>query len=113
MKITTLVAVSLLPCPFQAANWSRPTRDDATGAAADPIAELVETTFDARLVPALSQKAVDLTLRDTIKSGLDKAGESHGVRVGGAGGGWNFAVREQQTLSTKTAHQSSRRRYRH
>ncbi|MCS4244673.1 putative lipoprotein [Rhizobium sp. BIGb0125] len=94
MKITTLVAVSLLAVSVSGCKLVKTNKDDATGAAAEPIAELVETTFDAKLVPALSQKAVDLTqLRDAIKSGLDKAGESHGVRVGGAGGGWNFAVK--------------------
>ncbi|MCB5204561.1 DUF2291 domain-containing protein [Neorhizobium sp. T786] len=68
-------------------------------ASADPIAEHVETTFDAKLVPALTEKAVDIVvLRDAIRGGLDKAGESYGVRVGGAGGGWNFPVKGKATV---------------
>lgn len=73
--------------------------DGEEGAAADPIAALVETSFDAKLVPTLTQTAVDLTvLRDALKGGLEKAGESHGVRVGGAGGGWNFPVKATATV---------------
>lgn len=99
MKIKTLLAVSLLAVSVSGCKLVKTNTDDAAGAAADPIAELVETTFDTKLVPALSVKAVDLTaLRKAIKGSLDKAGESHGVRVGGAGGGWNFAVKGTATV---------------
>lgn len=76
------------------------TGDAEDGAeAADPIVELVDTTFDAKLVPALTEKAVDLaTLREAIAGGLDSAGEQYGVRVGGAGGGWNFPVKGMATV---------------
>ena len=68
--------------------------ESADEAAADPIATLVSETFEAELVPALSEKAVDLSLlRDAVKAGLDGAGAQYGLRVGGAGGGWNFAVK--------------------
>jgi predicted lipoprotein len=68
--------------------------ESADEAAADPIATLVSETFEAKLVPALSEKAVDLSvLRDAVKAGLDAAGAQYGLRVGGAGGGWNFAVK--------------------
>ncbi len=94
MKITSLLVASLLAASLSGCKLVKTDTDEAGGTAADPIAEVVETTFDAKLVPALSEKAVDLaTLRDAIKGGLDKAGESHGTRVGGAGGGWNFPVK--------------------
>ncbi|KQW31628.1 hypothetical protein ASE36_05175 [Rhizobium sp. Root274] len=68
--------------------------EGADEASADPIATLVSETFDAKLVPALSEKAVDLAvLRDAAKAGLDQAGGKYGLRVGGAGGGWNFPVK--------------------
>ncbi len=73
--------------------------ESADEAAADPIVELVAESFDAKLVPALAEKAVDLALlRDALASGLDGAGERYGVRVGGAGGGWNFAVKGQAVV---------------
>lgn len=94
LLVATIVAASVCGCKFV-----KTDNDDAGGVAADPIAELVETTFDAKLVPALSDKAVDLaTLAQAIKGGLDNAGESHGVRVGGAGGGWNFPVKGTATV---------------
>lgn len=68
--------------------------ESADASAADPIATLVSGSFEAKLLPALSEKAVDLlALRDALKSGLDSAGSQYGLRVGGAGGGWNFAVK--------------------
>ncbi|MBP1884116.1 DUF2291 family protein [Sinorhizobium mexicanum] len=85
------------------------------GAAAGPggdqerVSGLVATTFDGKLVPALKEKAVDLpTLQAAIKGGLDAAGKAHGVRVGGAGGGWNFPVKGtgvvvEEDLASKAA----------
>lgn len=99
MKIRTLFVASLLAASLSGCKLVKTGDGDAGGAPADPIAQLVETTFDAKLVPALKEKAVDLaTLRNTIKSGLDKAGESYGVRVGGDGGGWNFPVKGTGTV---------------
>ncbi len=100
MKITTLVLASLLAASVSGCKLVKTDKGEAGGTAADPIAELVETTFDAKLVPALNEKAVDLaSLRDAIKGGLDKAGESHGLKVGGAGGGWNFPVKGSGTVT--------------
>jgi predicted lipoprotein len=94
MKITSLLVASLLAASLSGCKLVKTDTDEAGGTAADPIGEVVETSFDAKLVPALSEKAVDLaTLQTAIKGGLDKAGESHGTRVGGAGGGWNFPVK--------------------
>lgn len=94
MKIRTLFVASLLAASLAGCKLVATGGSGSGGTAADPIAALVETTFDAKLVPALNEKAVDLaTLRGTVKSGLDKAGETQGVKVGGAGGGWNFAVK--------------------
>lgn len=70
--------------------------ESADDAAADPIANLVTESFDVKLVPALTEKAVDfVVLRDAISAGLDGAGQRYGIRVGGAGGGWNFVVKGQ------------------
>lgn len=94
MKIRTLFVASLLAASLAGCKLVATGGNGSGGTAADPIAALVETTFDAKLVPALNGKAVDLaTLRGTVKVGLDKAGETQGVKVGGAGGGWNFAVK--------------------
>jgi predicted lipoprotein len=94
MKITTLMVASLLAASLSGCKFVKTDTGEAGGTPADPIAELVDTTFDAKLVPALDEKAVDLaTLRDAIRGGLDAAGQAHGVRVGGAGGGWNFPVK--------------------
>ncbi|WP_313199779.1 DUF2291 domain-containing protein [Rhizobium sp.] len=102
MKITTLFVASLLAASVSGCKLVK-TSDGEGGAAADPIAETVETTFDAKLVPALTEKAVDLaTLQGAIKGSLDKAGESYGIRVGGAGGGWNFPVKGTATVLEDT-----------
>jgi predicted lipoprotein len=94
MKIRTLFVASLLAASLCGCKLVATGGGGEGGAVADPIIDLVETSFDAKLVPALNEKAVDLaTLRGSIKSGLDKAGEAQGVKVGGAGGGWNFAVK--------------------
>ncbi|MGL3607972.1 DUF2291 family protein [Rhizobium sp. G187] len=70
--------------------------ESADGVAEDPLVKLVDESFAPKLVPALSEKAVDLAvLREALKAGIDTAGQSHGVRVGGAGGGWNFALKGQ------------------
>ncbi|MDS7594593.1 DUF2291 domain-containing protein [Agrobacterium tumefaciens] len=99
MKITTLLVASVLAASLSGCKLVKTDKGEAGGPAADPIAELVETTFDAKLVTALNEKAVDLaTLQAAIRTGLEKAGESHGVRVGGAGGGWNFAVKGSATV---------------
>ena len=99
MKMRTLLAASVLACASLAGCKLVKTDQGEGGAAADPIAELVETTFDAKLVPALREKAVELpSLRDAIARGLDEAGGQYGVRVGGAGGGWNFPVRGTATV---------------
>jgi predicted lipoprotein len=99
MKITTLLLASMLAASLSGCKFVKTDNDEAGGTPADPIAELVDTTFDAKLVPALSEKAVDLAaLQAAIKLGLDSAGESHGTRVGGAGGGWNFPVKGAATV---------------
>lgn len=82
-----LVALSLSGCKLV-------KTESADQAAVDPIAALVSETFEAKLVSTLSETAVDLSvLLDAVTAGLDDAGGKYGVRVGGAGGGWNFAVK--------------------
>ena len=99
MTIRTLLVAGLLATSLCGCKLVATGGDGKGGAAADPITDLVETSFDAKLVPALNERASDLaTLRGTIRNGLDKAGESQGVKVGGAGGGWNFAVKGSGTI---------------
>lgn len=82
-----LVALSLSGCKLV-------KTESADQAAVDPIEALVSETFEAKLVSTLSETAVDLSvLLDAVTAGLDDAGGKYGVRVGGAGGGWNFAVK--------------------
>ena len=82
-----LVALSLSGCKLV-------KTESADQAAVDPIEALVSETFEAKLVSTLSEKATDLSvLLDAVKAGLDDAGGTYGLRVGGAGGGWNFAVK--------------------
>ncbi|MCC8934111.1 MULTISPECIES: DUF2291 family protein [Rhizobiaceae] len=82
-----LVALSLSGCKLV-------KTESADQAAVDPIEALVSETFEAKLVSTLSETAVDLSvLLDAVTAGLDDAGGKYGLRVGGAGGGWNFAVK--------------------
>lgn len=99
MKMRTLLAASVLACISLASCKLVKTNQGEGGAPVDPIAELVETTFEAKLVPALKEKAVELTaLQEAIARGLDEAGGQYGMRVGGAGGGWNFPVKGTATV---------------
>lgn len=99
MKITSVLLAGVLAVSVSGCKLVKTNTAEDGGPAADPIAELVDTSFDAKLVPALNEKAVDLaTLRTDIKAGLDAAGAKHGIRVGGAGGGWNFAVKGSGTI---------------
>ncbi|WJH37662.1 DUF2291 domain-containing protein (plasmid) [Aliirhizobium terrae] len=94
MKIKSLLMASALAASLSGCKLVKTDQGEAGAGAADPIAALVDETFDTKLVPALKGKAVDLaTLQNALKGGLDKAGADHGLRVGGAGGGWNFAVK--------------------
>lgn len=95
MKMKTLLVMSMFAAVCLSGCKLVKTGGGEDGdAAQDPILELVETSFDTKLVPALTEKAVDLAvLRTAIAQGLDSAGEAYGVRVGGAGGGWNFPVK--------------------
>lgn len=86
-------------------------KDGAAASSSDEqrIPDIVASTFDSKLVPALREKAVDLpTLLSAIKRGLNDAGQSHGMRVGGEGGSWNFAVKGEgvvveEDLASKAA----------
>lgn len=68
----------------------------ASGEAGDDarIDALLTETYDARLVPMLSDKATEFTaLKNEFANGIDAAGEAQGVRAGGAGGSWIFAIK--------------------
>lgn len=95
-----LALLCLSGCKF--VKTSEAGKEGSAAAAGDDqsrMADTVSTTFDSKLVPALGQKAVDLKeLSAAIKGGLDAAGRSYGVRVGGEGGAWNFAVKGTGTV---------------
>lgn len=74
-----------------AADGSTPA-SDASGDEAR-IAGIVADTYDARLLPLITEKALAVAdLRAKIASGLDGAG---GQRGAGEGAAWNFAVAGQ------------------
>lgn len=73
----------------------------ATGQSGDParIAALIEESYAGRLLPLLEERAVDAAvLRGAVAAGLDSAGEAHGLKMGGAAGAWNFALRGTGTV---------------
>jgi predicted lipoprotein len=101
MKISALLAVALtVALPLSSCKLIKTSElkkeAAATGQAgdADRIAALIGASFEAKLVPLLSEKAVDLqTLKTAVTASLDNAGKTYGLRVGGSGGSWNFAVK--------------------
>jgi predicted lipoprotein len=115
MKMKQLLAASMLAvlclsgCKLVKTDAAKEGAGAGPGGDQERVATLVATTFDSKLVPALKEKAVDLpALQAAIKGGLDAAGAAHGVRVGGAGGGWNFPVKAtgvvvEEDLSSKAA----------
>ncbi|MCR8726137.1 DUF2291 family protein [Frigidibacter sp. ROC022] len=63
------------------------------------IAALLEETYEARLVPHVTDTATDISaLRSALAGGLDAAGEAHGVRATGEGSAWSFAVKGSGTV---------------
>ncbi len=61
-----------------------------------PIAKLAADTFDTKLLPLITDNAIDVAeLRAAITPGLDAAGAAHGNRGAGLGAAWNFAVKGQ------------------
>ena len=94
MHIKTLALVGTMTLAIlSGCKLVKTSTEDANGPSADPILSVVENSFDAELVPELVAKAIDLKALDTaMAEGLEVAGTRHGVRVGGAGGAWNFAV---------------------
>ncbi len=101
MKISmllTIVLTALLPLSGCKLIKTSELRQEAavTGQAGDDdrIAALVNDSFETKLVALLNEKAVDFnTLKTAIAANLDDAGKTYGLRVGGAGGSWNFSVR--------------------
>jgi predicted lipoprotein len=68
----------------------------AAGEAGDDarIAALLDETLEAKLLPLIREKAVDLAdLRKALAGGLDAAGAAQGNRGAGEGAAWNFAVK--------------------
>jgi predicted lipoprotein len=61
--------------------------------AVDPITTLVETTFDAKLLPQIAKTQLPVAeLRAAIAADLGAAGQAHGNRGAGEGAAWTFAV---------------------
>lgn len=71
-------------------------KTEAKGADPDAalIASTVEETFAAKLVPLVTEKAVEA--KDVLPlTDLETAGAAHGLRGKGEGGSWTFAVKGQ------------------
>lgn len=63
------------------------------------MAALVDKTYDSQVLPLIADKAVEaVELRKEIAAGLEAAGKAHGLRAGGAGGAWNFAIKGSGTV---------------
>ncbi|OYU38734.1 MAG: hypothetical protein CFE33_15285 [Pseudorhodobacter sp. PARRP1] len=70
------------------------TNPGATAATADPIATLVNATFEAKLLPHIAKTALPVAdLRAAIATDLTAAGAAHGNRGAGEGAAWAFAVK--------------------
>lgn len=59
----------------------------------------IEDTFEAKLLPHIREKALDIAaFRTALAQGLDKAGEENANRGSGAGAAWNFSVSGKGTI---------------
>lgn len=100
--IVALTLVSLSACKI--VKTARP--DPALGGAAstqttqaDPIADLVESTFTTKLLPHIASTAQPLAeLRSAVAADLAATGAAHGNRGAGEGAAWNFAVSGEGTV---------------
>lgn len=89
-------ALCLSGCKIVKTSDAQGGKAAATGEAGEDahIRTVIADTYDSKLLVLLRDKATDAKdLETAIKAGLDAAGEAHGVKVGGAGGAWNFAVK--------------------
>lgn len=69
------------------------TGDDAR------ISALVGKTYNDKLVPLLSEKAIEVSvLKQAVATGLDAAGGKFGHRGAGDGGAWSFALKGNGTV---------------
>ncbi|SER86670.1 Predicted lipoprotein [Tranquillimonas rosea] len=60
---------------------------------ADRMAALVEEEWQARILPAIQDNAVEVaTLRTALAEGADAAGGQYGLRPDGEANAWNFVV---------------------
>lgn len=83
----------------------RDVPDDEKAIAADAsgddarTAQRLEQTFDAELLPHITDNAITVAaLRDALAGGLDAAGATHGKQGSGAGAAWNFPVKGEGTV---------------
>lgn len=89
LGLTALGACKIVPNPEPGETAAAQTDEDRMAAKAAEI-------FDARLVPYVAEKAIDLpTLTAALHGGLDAAGKAHGVRPQAEGSPWNFLVKGQ------------------
>ncbi|RWX81183.1 DUF2291 domain-containing protein [Neorhizobium lilium] len=94
MAVSMTALVSLSSCKLVKTGSAE--GQTAAGEAGDDarIVSLLQETYDAKLVPLLRSKAVDLmVLKAQPSKNIDDAGQTFGVRAGGAGGSWNFPVK--------------------
>jgi predicted lipoprotein len=91
--LATLCA--LAACKIE--DTTTPTAEDGGSSApatdADRMAALVEESWQAQVLPAVEEHAVDVaTLRQILADGLGAAGDAHGLRPDGEANSWNFVI---------------------
>lgn len=92
LAMTALGACKIVPNPAPGETAAARTDEDRMAAKAAEI-------FDARLVPYVAEKAIDLPrLTAALQGGLDAAGKAHGVRPQAEGSPWNFLLKGQGTV---------------
>ena len=94
MAVVLTMALPLSSCKLiKTSDLQKKEEQAGPGGDAQRVSTFISNTYDAKLIPLLKRKAVDLSkLQQAIKDNLDKAGKEYGVRGGGAGGSWNFVV---------------------
>jgi predicted lipoprotein len=95
LTIVLAMALPLSSCKLiKTSELKKEAAETGQAGDADRIATLINDTFEAKLVPLLTEKSIDLQrLKTAMSANLDDAGKKYGLRIGGSGGSWNFAVK--------------------
>jgi predicted lipoprotein len=95
-----LVALPLHGCKFiKTSELQKKAAQAGQSGDAERVSTLISESFEAKLNPLMTERAVDLLeLEKAIKLSLDDTGNKYGVRAGGTGGAWNFAIKGTATV---------------